>query len=149
MSQSLFQSYMHVVFSTKNRACWLEDKAIHSEMFAYISGICRNLKCPSIITGGHIDHVHILVRMGKMKTASKLIGEIKEDSSKWIKKKSVPDFYWQNGYGCFGISATHVEIVRQYIKNQDKHHQVISYQDELRRILNRNNIQYDERYLWD
>jgi len=115
MPQSLFQSYMHIIFSTKNRQIWLQDPGLRTELCAYLAGGCKNLKCPAVIVNGYVDHVHLLVRMGKSISAPTLVGKIKQSSSKWIKTLagSVSGFYWQAGYGCFGICASHIEATRQ------------------------------------
>jgi hypothetical protein len=40
------------------------------------------------------------------------------------------------------------EIVRRYIANQREHHRRFSFEEEYRRLLERNGVPYDERYLW-
>jgi hypothetical protein len=59
------------------------------------------------------------------------------------------DFYWQAGYGAFSASPSHVEPLKGYIRSQEEHHRRESYQDELRRLLRRYEIDFDERYVWD
>jgi hypothetical protein len=59
------------------------------------------------------------------------------------------DFYWQNGYGAFSISPSHVEALKKYIANQEQHHRRESFQDEFRRLLRKYKIEFDERYVWD
>jgi hypothetical protein len=59
------------------------------------------------------------------------------------------EFYWQNGYGAFSISPSHVEALKKYIINQEQHHRRESFQDEFRRLLRKYNIEFDERYVWD
>ena len=151
MARSLFQCYFHIIFSTKNRSVWFADEQIRDEMFSYLAGACGKMGCPAVIVGGHHNHVHILVRMAKTVLAPKLIGEIKEDSSKWLKTKGdfYHRFYWQTGYGCFSLSASHVEPVKAYIANQEEHHQRVEFKDEYLQMLTRNNVEFDERYLWD
>jgi putative transposase len=151
MPQSLAQVYLHLVFSTKNRQAWLQDRALREELYNYLGGTCRNLDSPSLITGGVADHVHILCRLGRGMTISNLIRELKRESSKWIKTKSSElfGFHWQEGYGAFSVSPGYVEELRKYIANQEEHHKTESFQDELRRILQLYQVAYDERYVWD
>jgi REP element-mobilizing transposase RayT len=151
MSQSLCQVYLHIVFSTKSRARILQNPDLRSKTHAYLAGTCRNLNSPSIIVGGVEDHVHLLCRLGKTLSISELVRELKRESSKWLKEQS-PDlaaFYWQNGYGAFSISPAHVEPLRKYIANQERHHKKESFQDEFRRLLAKYGIEYDERYIWE
>lgn len=77
--------------------------------------------------------------------------ELKRESSKWLKTKDPAfwNFHWQDGYGAFSISPAHVEALREYIANQEEHHWTESFQDELRRLLQKYGLEYDEQYLWD
>lgn len=150
MGQSLNKIYVHLVFSTKNRQPVIDD-FIKDELFSYLGGICRNLECNSIQVGGYKDHVHILCLLSKKIALMKLLEEIKSNSSKWIKTKGTEfkDFYWQNGYGAFSVNPTEIEIVKKYIINQKEHHQKRSFQEEYLAFLNKYNVEYDEKYLWE
>jgi putative transposase len=151
MPQSLAQIYLHIVFSTKERRPFLQDRAIRDELHQYLGGTCNNLDCPVLRVGGVADHVHILCRLGRVITVADLVKELKRDSSQWLKTKSpeLREFYWQNGYGAFSISPGHVEAVRVYIANQEEHHRTVSFQDEFRRLLTKYGLEWDECYLWD
>ena len=151
MSQSLAQIYVHIVFSTKGRAPFLQNRQLRDRTHAYLAGTCRNLNCPSIIVGGVEDHVHILCRLANTASVSVLVRELKRESSKWMKEQSVElrSFHWQSGYGAFSISPSHVEQLRTYIANQEEHHRKESFQDEFRRLLAKYGIEYDERFVWD
>jgi REP element-mobilizing transposase RayT len=151
MSQSLAQIYLHIVFSTKERRPFLQDKAIRDELHKYLGGTCNNLDCPVLRVGGVADHVHILCRLGRSIAVAELLKELKRDSSQWVKTKSpaLSDFYWQNGYGAFSVSPGHVEALREYIANQEEHHRAETFQDEFRRLLTKYGLQWDERYVWD
>jgi REP element-mobilizing transposase RayT len=151
MPQSLAQLYLHIVFSTKNRARYLQDQALRERTHAYLAGACRNLDSRPIIVGGVEDHVHVFCRLAKTLCVSDLVREMKRESSKWLKEQS-PDlasFSWQSGYGAFSISPGHVELLTTYIANQVEHHKEESFQDELRRLLGLYGIEFDERYVWD
>jgi REP element-mobilizing transposase RayT len=151
MSQSLSQIYLHIIFSTKNRAPFLVDKALRSTVHAYLAGTCRNLESPSLIVGGVEDHVHILCRFSKNLALAQFIRELKRESSKWIKTqgRDLVSFYWQNGYGAFSVSPGHVEDLKRYIANQEEHHRQETFQEEFRRLLEKYGVAYDERYVWD
>jgi REP element-mobilizing transposase RayT len=148
MSQSLFKVLIHVVFSTKDRADLITPD-IEDDLFAYIQGIVENNKSKLILINGTTNHVHLLISLGKLFDVSELIGDIKRSSSKWIKPKGSPNFYWQRGYGVFSIGQSQVPAVTKYIANQKEHHRKISFEDEYREFLNRYEIEYDERYVWD
>jgi putative transposase len=124
MLQSLVQIYVHIVFSTKDRMPFLKDKVFRERVHAYLAGICNKQDCPAIIVGGVADHVHLLCRLGKQIDISSLIREIKRDSSSWVKseKPALSGFYWQSGYGAFSISPSHVDVLKNYIRDQEAHH---------------------------
>jgi len=149
--QSLAQIYVHIVFSTKNRHPFLHDQGIREEVHKYLGGTCNNLGCPVLRVGGVADHVHILCRLGKTISVADLVKELKRESSQWIKTKAddLAAFYWQNGYGAFSVSPGHVEVLREYIANQEEHHRTKTFQEEFRRLLTKYGLEWDERYVWD
>jgi REP element-mobilizing transposase RayT len=151
MSQSLSQIYIHVIFSTKQRKPFLQSKQLREDLHAYLAGIFQNQGSPSIIIGGVEDHVHALCRLSKTGSVADLIRDVKRDSSVWIKEQArqLAMFEWQAGYGAFSISPSHIEPLKVYIANQEEHHKRESFQDELRRLLKKYRVEFDERYLWD
>lgn len=150
MPQSLVKNFVHITFSTKYREDILR-KEDREEIFAYMAGILNNLKCSPIIVGGVSDHVHVLCLLEKTISVSVLLDKLKANSSKWI--KSLGDHYenfaWQRGYGCFSVSQSKVEVVRNYILNQERHHGEQSFKEEFIEFLHKYEMEYDERYLWD
>jgi putative transposase len=153
MPQSLSKNTIHLVYSTKNRYPFITD-TIRTELHAYIATVLKTIKSPALIINSVDDHIHILFTLHPTITLSKAIEEIKKSSSKWIKTKSdispmLSKFSWQSGYGAFSVSESNLDQVRTYIKNQQEHHRTKTFQEELRIILTKHNIPYDERYLWD
>jgi putative transposase len=106
---------------------------------------------PAIIIGGVEDHVHALFSQSKKHALMKIVEEVKKGSSKWMKTDGPrnKDFYWQSGYAAFSVNESNVPDVRKYIENQEEHHREMMFQDELRLLLDRHHIAYDERFLWD
>jgi REP element-mobilizing transposase RayT len=151
MPQSLVQIYTHIVFSTKQRKRFLNETVLRAKLHSYLSGACKNLGSPSLITGGVDDHVHILCRLSKTIALSELVRELKRESSKWVKPESprLLTFQWQSGYGAFSISPSHVDDLKHYIANQVEHHKSETFQDEFRRLCRKYGIEIDERYVWD
>jgi putative transposase len=149
MPQSLVKILVHIVFSTKDRARII-DPSIEPQLYGYISGIIKNNGGRLIIAGGDADHIHLLVSIGRIDIAE-LIGDIKRDSSSWIKKQDrrFAKFYWQRGYGAFSIGQSQVPAVSKYIRDQKEHHKTQSYQDEFRALCAKYEVEIDERYCWD
>lgn len=124
---------------------------VKEELYDYIGGICKRKDCFPVIIGGYTDHVHVLCLLSKKIALMKLVEEITAGSSKWIKEKgdALEGFYWQEGYGAFSVSPSHLEALTTYIRNQERHHERNTFQDEYRLILQKYEMDYDERYLWD
>ncbi|MBS1622863.1 MAG: IS200/IS605 family transposase [Bacteroidetes bacterium] len=150
MSQSLAKIYLHIVFSTKNREALIDDN-IAAELYTYLGGVCAALECTPIQIGGYHDHVHILCLLSRKITVMKLLEEVKKSSSKWMKIKSeqLAHFYWQDGYAAFSVGSSELDRVADYIRHQKEHHDLLTYQDECRKLLKRYDLDYDERYFWD
>jgi len=151
VSQSLVQIYLHLIFSTKLRQPFLRDGGLRQRTHAYLAGICKNINCPVLEIGGIEDHAHILCRFGKGIEVQDLLRDLKRDSSKWVKAEDprIEEFYWQLGYGAFSVSPSHVEVLTQYIANQEEHHRKESFQDEFRRLCKKYGVEIDERYVWE
>ena len=150
MSQSLSKVYVHITFSTKNLIPFIDD-AIKSRLFEYLGGVCKQLDCIPLQVGGTNDHVHILCLLSKKITQIKLIEEVKKSSSKWIKTigHNYRNFYWQDGYGIFSVNPSEVDVVINYIKNQEEHHKKRTFNEEFLAFLKKYGIEYNEDYLWD
>jgi len=150
MPQSLVRNLIHVVFSTKNRVDLITPE-IENGLFGYMHGIVENNSSKLILANGTPNHVHLLISIGKIVSVSELIGDVKRDSSVWIKRQYAKfgNFYWQEGYGAFSVGQTEDEMVTKYIANQKEHHRTKDYKTELRGFLKKYQIEYDERYVWD
>ncbi len=150
MSQSLIDIPLHLVFSTKERTPWIQPD-IEEELYQYISGVCRNIGCTVIKINGVEDHIHVLALLGRTITISKLISEIKSNSSRWIKSKGdqYKDFSWQGGYGGFAVSRRNIESAKKYLLLQKEHHKTVTFKEEFLAMLKQAQVPYDEKFLWD
>ena len=149
MPQSLVKVLIHIVFSTKNRVDMIMPE-FEAAMFAYIHGIVENNKSKLIIGNGTMNHIHLLISLGRTIDISELIGDIKRSSSLWVKSQGAfPDFYWQEGYGAFSIGQSQVADVRKYIEDQKIKHASKDFKTEFRALLHKYEVEYDERYVWD
>jgi putative transposase len=149
MAQTLVSLYVHIVFSTKNRVDMIQID-IEEELWAYIGGILKNNKSKLLASNGTENHIHLLISMGKTIALSELVGDIKRDSSKWIKNfgEHYQNFQWQDGYGAFSVGYTQIADVKTYIANQKIHHAETTFEDELRYFLNKYEVEYDENFIW-
>ena len=116
-----------------------------------MAGICKKLESVALIVGGVEDHVHLLCRLDKSIELASLVRELKRDSTKWVKaeRSELADFHWQQGYGAFSISPSHLDGLKDYIAHQEEHHRKETFQDEFRRLCQKYGLEIDERYVWD
>ena len=113
-------------------------------------GFQNNLVVLPLLQGGVEDHVHLLARFGRTITQADWVKELKRVSNLWLKEQyGMREFEWQGGYADFSVSASNLEQVRQYVVNQAAHHAKINFQDELRMLLRRYKVEWDERYIWE
>jgi|TARA_B110000908_G_scaffold171472_1_gene234350 putative transposase len=150
MPQSLSQVILHVIFSTKSRAPFIDEQII-KEMHAYLATTSRDQGWECYRVGGVEDHVHLLVRQPRIAKLSDFIGHIKRNATKWMHTKgdSYKDFAWQDGYGAFSIGCSQMESVIDYIDRQKEHHEKLTFQEEYKLVLQKYNIEYEEKYVWD
>lgn len=148
MPSSWTQNYYHMVFGTHERREWIGPK-IHDRLYDYIGGICRDLNSQLLAGNGMPDHVHLLIRFAPDLSPAALAREVKARSSRWIHETFVElnEASWQRGYGGFTVSRSAIEDVEQYIKNQQKHHERLSFKDEFIAMLRKHGIEFDERYV--
>jgi len=149
MATTFTKILIHFIFSTKNREPLITPE-LEKPLFAYMVGIATNHGCYTVALNGTADHVHMLVSFGKMISISKLMEEVKGDSSRWVNQehRQATPFRWQEGYAAFSIGESGMEAASQYIAGQKSHHQRTSFQEELIIFLKKYGIEYNERYIW-
>lgn len=148
MANTYSQCFYHIVFSTKERVKFISPD-IEQRVWAYIGGILKNHDMTAIIVGGIEDHIHVLVLAKPSMAPSQIAKLIKGESSKWIHIEfpHLAKFSWQDGYAVFTVNKSIVPSVVDYIKRQREHHSSKTFEIEYRELLERHEIDYDERYL--
>ena len=146
MGSTFFSLHYHIVFSTKERRSFIRADW-RDRLHAYLGGIVRNQGGVAEAVGGVEDHVHLLASLRTTHCLADFMRDLKKDSSNWAAENFDRDFAWQEGYAVFSVSATHIEPVRHYIAEQEKHHHKTNFLDELKTLLEKNSVQYDPKYL--
>ena len=141
--------FYHIVFSTKNRDTWIAQE-YEDRIWAYLGGIAKEIDATPIRIGGVSDHVHLVVRAPPTIAPSELVKTIKGGSSRWIHQTfpKLSGFAWQDGFGAFTVSKSKVPEVVEYVAGQREHHRTRTFQEEYRALLNKHELDYDERYVW-
>jgi REP element-mobilizing transposase RayT len=142
--------FHHIVFSTKNRQPFITS-AVEEELYKYIGGIIRGIGGACLEINGTADHVHILTIFPPKIALSDALRDVKANSSKWVHetKQDLQQFGWQDGFSAFTVSKSQVEPVRQYIADQKAHHGQRDFKTELLGLLDKHEIEFDERFIWD
>lgn len=150
MAGTFSQVYIQIVFAVKGRENLLLTKW-REDLFKYICGIISNQGHKPIIVNGASDHIHVFVGLKPSKSVSDLVRDIKNNSSNYINKNHMVHrrFSWQNGYGAFSYSHSHIQRVYNYILNQEQHHQKTLFRDEYLEFLKKFDIEFYEKYLFD
>ncbi len=147
MASTYLSLHYHLVFSTKAREPMIATEW-RARLHDYLGGtICGLGGFPEGI-GGVADHVHLLVGLKATHRLADVMRELKKASSTWAHDEiGLRSFAWQEGYAAFTVSATSRDAVRHYIANQEEHHRIKSFREELVEMLRKAGIEYDPKYL--
>ncbi|MDR0941361.1 MAG: IS200/IS605 family transposase [Bacteroidales bacterium] len=150
MANTYTQCYFHLVFSPKNRDA-LIGKTWKDELEKYITGIVQMRKHKMLAISAMKDHVHILIGYNVSELIPDLVSEIKTSTNQYIKEKKFSPFKfdWQRGYGAFTHSRSQIDDVVKYIMNQEEHHKKRAFKEEYLEILRKNDIAFDNHYLFE
>ena len=150
MPGTFSQIYIQVVFAVKGRGNLIQ-KEWKDELQKYIAGIIKNKEQKTIIINGMPDHIHAFIGLRPSMPISDLVRDIKNNSSNFINERKLVKgkFSWQEGYGAFSYSHSHIENVYNYILNQEKHHHKTTFREEYIDFLKKFQVDYNEKYLFD
>ncbi len=150
MPSSWTQNYYHLVFSAKRRQPLISPE-LHERLYPFFGGIARGLGAQALAGNGMPDHVHLLLRFPPDLAPAALARELKARSSKWIHDTfpKLKSFAWQRGYGGFTVSTSQVPRTKTYIQTQAKHHKKMTFEEEFLALLDKNEIEYDRRYVFE
>lgn len=150
MANTYTQCYFHLVFAVKNREALIKSEW-KDELEKYITGIIQNTRHKLLAISAMPDHIHIFIGYNVNQLIADLVEQIKTSSNLWIKEKKLSKFRfeWQKGYGAFTKSKSDVDVVSKYIMNQEEHHRRKRFREEYLEIMNAENVDYKEEYLFD
>ena len=149
MPNTYTQLHIQFVFAVKFRAA-LIHKEWKEELHKYITGIFQQNNHKMLQINSMPDHIHAFIGMRPHQSISSIVQNVKSESSKWIKDQKFckQSFNWQEGYGAFSYSKSHVPAVIHYIQNKEIHHRKKTFLDEYRKMLKLFEVEYDEQYIF-
>ena len=141
------QIIYQIVFSTKHRERTM-IKNDRPKLFQYISGVLKNKDCHLYRINGVEDHLHIITDLHPSVALANLVKDIKLSATSLIKENNIfPNFGgWQDGYGAFTYHIDAKNNLIEYVKNQEEHHRIKTYEEEYRELLKEHKIEFDEKY---
>jgi putative transposase len=150
MANTYTQLYIQFVFAVKGRENLIHE-SFRDELEKVMCGIVTNHKCKTYAIYSNPDHTHIFIGMHPTMSPSKLMEQVKSGSSKWIndKKLILGKFNWQDGFGAFSYSKSHIDSVVKYILNQPEHHKKQSFRDEYLLLLEKFDVDFDLTYVFE
>jgi putative transposase len=150
MPNTYSQIYIQIVFAVEGRQNLIAEQN-REELQRYISGIVTNRSQKLLAIFCMPDHTHILVGLKPSIAISDLVRDVKTGSTNFINEKRWVrgKFNWQEGFGAFSYSKSHIDRVIKYILNQKEHHADQTFKHEYLGLLERFEVEYDEKYLFE
>ena len=136
MAHSYYKIWLHVIFSTKDRAPFLHTN-VENKIYEHLRGQLIEMQCPVRIINGMPDHIHLLFLQNPKMAVTEIVKQIKGSSSHWINSENIiPEkFAWQTGYAVYSVSESQLDKVFHYIANQKEHHLKKSFGQEFEEFV--------------
>ena len=149
MANTYTQMHVQCVMAVKYRLSLIQP-AWKEELHKYITGITQNYGHKMIAINSMPDHLHLFIGFRPNQSLADLMRIVKGESSEWINNKQFNPavFKWQEGYGAFSYSRSHVQKVTEYVMNQEEHHRKKTFLEEYQQFLDQFEVDYDQRYIF-
>lgn len=150
MSNTYTQTHLHFIFAVKYRYSLINED-IRQRIEKYTTGIVQNHNHKLLAIYCMPDHAHLLVGFRPTQSISDLMREVKSRSCEFVNVEGLTreKFNWQEGYCAFSYSKSHVKSVIDYILHQPVHHHKKTFKEEYLEILEKFEIPYEEKYLFE
>ncbi len=146
MSHTYIANFVHCVFSTKHRQNLIPVE-LQPKLWAYLIGTANNLHITMVAVGGTANHVHMLIAAPPAMPLAVAVQKLKANSSRLMGEQGL-SFEWQKGYLAFSVSASQVETVKHYIRNQEEHHRKRTFEEEFLTLLKKSGVVCDAEHLF-
>jgi putative transposase len=121
--------HVHLVFVTKYRR-EVFTQAILDELRVVFASVCADFEAELVEFDGEDDHVHLLVNYPPKVAISNLVNSLKGVSSRMIRRKNYPSIrkklwggaLWSPSYFAGSCGGASIEVIRQYIEQQQTPH---------------------------
>lgn len=150
MPNTFSQIYLQFVFAVRHRQ-YLIPKAHKEELHKYFTGLVKNRNAKMLAVNCMPDHIHLFVGFKPNVLISDFVKELKVESNEFInaKKWGKGKFNWQEGYGVFSYSHSHIDSVIKYIINQERRHKRVNFNQEYHEFLEKFQVSFEKKYLFE
>ena len=144
-AHSYCRCWIHLIWGTLDRAKVL-NKAAAKRLSRYLHEYAESKGVYMKINYVNADHVHALVDLPTALSIEELMQLLKGASSHWINSNDVVTgkFARGRGYGAFSVSQSNANRVARYIADQEEHHRVRTFAEELREFNDRHALRWKE-----
>ncbi|MEB2786899.1 IS200/IS605 family transposase [Algoriphagus persicinus] len=149
MPNTYSKMYCQVVFAVKYRKAVIQD-IFKSELYGVIGNLINETGAKTLIVNGHFDHVHCLFQFYPKLAVSEIMKSTKSKSSKWLNESKLLEhrFEWQAAFGSFTYSEREMPNIFDYVKNQENHHQKMTFREEYLMMLKAHDVDFLPEYLF-
>ena len=132
---SYIRIWVHCVWTTNRRIPYLKDD-IREQIIFHILTYSREKNIYIDHINGYLEHLHALISLGGKQNISDIMQSIKGESSFWINKNKLTDlkFKWQDDFYAVSVGMPQIVSLRDYIRNQVHHHQIVSWDEEINKL---------------
>jgi putative transposase len=142
---SYSRCWVHLIWGTLDRDKLL-NKIAAARVSRYLAEYAEKEGIYMKINYVNADHVHALVDLPTSLSIEKAMQLLKGSSSHWVNSKNLitGKFAWGRGYGAFSVSESNLDQVARYIANQEEHHRVRTFAEELREFIERHGLHWKD-----
>ncbi|MCB9336587.1 MAG: IS200/IS605 family transposase [Lewinellaceae bacterium] len=129
--------WIHAVWGTKNRTPYMKNKNKRIDLFKHLKAYAKEKDIYLDFINGEADHVHCLISMACDQNIAQIMKLLKGESSSWANKMNLfeADFDWADDYYAVSVGQSQVEVVRNYLKGQEKHHKNKTFVEECEEFM--------------
>ena len=142
---SYSRCWVHLIWGTLDREKLL-NKTAAARVSSYLAEYAEKEDIYMKINYVNADHVHALIDLPTALSIEKVIQLLKGSSSHWINSNNLVTgkFAWGRGYGAFSVSESNVSRVARYIADQEEHHRVRTFAEELKEFIERHGLRWKD-----
>ncbi|MBM4170128.1 MAG: IS200/IS605 family transposase [Ignavibacteria bacterium] len=133
---SYMKVWIHAVWGTKHRYPYL-TKEIRGRVLDHIRENARQKEIYIDRLSGHNDHLHCVFGLNADMSIAKALQLMKGEATRWINQERITPvrFEWASEYYAVSVSDSALNRVRSYIANQEEHHRMRSYAEEVEGLM--------------